>query len=328
MIRVIIASTQSELLRNLKQDLSSRSHIDSVLEVKRVIDANAKATRSTVLVIDLDSIYDLSRLYELKNKHGVFVLCVSASGLSAPTALRAGADEFVLKPGLITTQTSLKFFDEVVEKMAVFAKRQKTPAMRELVKMVTRYDRQKILVIASSTGGTHALEALFKELPADIPPTLVVQHMTSGFTKLFAERLDSSCKQMIVEANTGDYLMRGKVLMAPADRHMRLVQRDGRLAVECFVGDKIHGVMPAADILFESVAEIVKDNAVGVILTGMGADGARGLKRMRDAGAQTIGQDEATCVVYGMPKVAKDLGAVVHELPLDRIAEKMLSLAR
>jgi two-component system chemotaxis response regulator CheB len=126
------------------------------------------------------------------------------------------------------------------------------------------------------------------------------------------------------EAKDNDYLQKGLVLIAPADKHMRLIRRGSKLMVECFVGQKLHGVMPAADILFESVAPLMRNNVIGVILTGMGADGARGMLLLHNAGAKTIGQDKASSVVYGMPKIAADLGALDIQLPLDRIADAIV----
>ncbi|MCL2664738.1 MAG: CheB methylesterase domain-containing protein [Defluviitaleaceae bacterium] len=195
---------------------------------------------------------------------------------------------------------------------------------KDLNRMVTEFN--KIIAMASSTGGTEALEKIFRALPVDVPPVVVVQHMPSGFTKLFADRLNANHALEIKEAADGDYLMKGRVLLAPADYHMKLVRQCGKLGVRCFTGTKVHGVMPAADVLFESVADISRKNAVGVVLTGMGADGARGLMMMHSQGAKTIGQDKASCVVYGMPKVAKDIGAVDFELPLDQIANKIKML--
>jgi two-component system chemotaxis response regulator CheB len=319
---------QSDLIRTLKNDLAGFAFVESVMYVMRVSDVESKISsrHNNVILIDLDTTPDLLKIQQIKSRHQAYVICFSKNGTYASASLRSGGDEFVLKPPISTLASNQRFFDTMVKLINAYTQRQKQPAMRELIKMVSKHDKQKILAIASSTGGTNALEALLKQLPADIPPTVVVQHMTSGFTKLFAERLNANYKQTIREAATGDFLMRGTMLLAPADRHMKLVRRDGRLAVECFVGTKIHGVMPAADILFESVAELVKAEAVGVVLTGMGADGARGLMHMRNAGAKTIGQDEATCVVYGMPKVAKDIGAVVFELPLDKIADKIMFL--
>jgi len=204
---------------------------------------------------------------------------------------------------------------------------QRPLSMRDLLKTVDNNFKQKIIAIGSSTGGTNALEALLKALPENMPPLVVVQHMPSGFTKLFADRLNAIYKQDIKEAQTGDYLMRGRLLLAPADKHMKVIRRNGKLAVECFIGNRIHGVMPAADVLFESVADVVKSEAVGVILTGMGNDGARGLLKMKQTGCKVIGQDEASCIVYGMPKAAKDIGAVHYELPLDQIPEMMMHLS-
>jgi two-component system chemotaxis response regulator CheB len=183
-----------------------------------------------------------------------------------------------------------------------------------------------VLAIAASTGGTEALERILAKLPQDIAPPLIVQHMPTGFTKLFANRLDSLCPMEVREAKDGDVATPGLALLAPADNHMELVRRGGKLYVKCFAGEKIHGVMPAADILFASVANVMKSYAIGVILTGMGADGARGLLRMRQMGAATIGQDKSSCVVYGMPKIAAEMGAVQFALPLGMIAEKIESL--
>ena len=328
--RVVIAATQPEIIRAIKIDLGKLNFIESVVQVPRVVDIESKLTKNcfNVALVDLDTCIDFARLPAIKLRNQLHVMCMSIRGASATVSLRGGGDEFILKPAISSTTATQRFSDNVVKNVLACVQKYKAPPMRELVKMVGKHDRQKIVAIASSTGGTNALEALLKGLPEDIPPTVVVQHMSSGFTKLFAERLNASYGQHVKEAASGDYLMRGTLLLAPADRHMKLVRREGRLAVECFVGPKMHGVMPAADILFESVAELVKAEAVGVVLTGMGADGARGLKLMRAAGAKTIGQDEATCVVYGMPKVAKDLGAIDFELPLDRIAEKIMALAK
>ena len=187
---------------------------------------------------------------------------------------------------------------------------------------------QKIIAIAASTGGTDALQKIFLKLDQSAPPVVVVQHMPSGFTKLFADRLNGICKVSVKEAQTNDLLRAGLVLIAPAGLHMTVALSGGRFVAECFDGPRLHGVIPAADHLFNSIAQALKSNAVGVILTGMGSDGARGLANMRGHGAKTIGQDQKTSVVYGMPKAAYELGAVDYQLPIDSIAEMMLALAR
>jgi len=185
---------------------------------------------------------------------------------------------------------------------------------------------RKIIAIGASTGGVGALDEVLSRFPANIPPVLIVQHMPAGITKLFASRLNVAYKFDVKEAESGDALQNNRVLIAPAGKHMKLISKGGKLAVECFVGPKVQYVIPSADVLFESLAELAGKQSIGVILTGMGADGAAGLKKMRDAGAATIGQDKATSTIYGMPKVAFDIGAVQHQLPLNAIADKILRL--
>jgi len=202
-----------------------------------------------------------------------------------------------------------------------------TPNFSKDAKSIADKD-QKIIAIASSTGGPEALQKIFTALTAETPPIVVVQHMPSGFTRMFADRLNGICKVSVKEARHSDYLRAGQVLIAPAGLHMTVDLSGGKIVAECFEGPRMHGVIPAADILFDSVAAVMKSKAVGVILTGMGSDGARGLKNMREQGARTIGQDKASCVVYGMPKAAYELGAVELQLPLDVIADRMIALAR
>lgn len=186
--------------------------------------------------------------------------------------------------------------------------------------------KDKIIAIASSTGGPEAVDTVIKGLPANTPPILIVQHMPAILTAQFAARLDRVGQISAKEAEDGDFLQRNWALVAPGNFHMK-VEKDGhRLMVRCFQSAKMHGVRPAADILFDSLAELGIKNVVGVVLTGMGADGAAGLKKLRDMGAVTIGQDKKSSVVYGMPKAAFDAGAVDFQLPLDRIAEKIVQL--
>jgi len=182
------------------------------------------------------------------------------------------------------------------------------------------------MVVASSTGGTNALEVLLRDLPALCVPTVIVQHIRPGFTALLADRLNQISRMEVREAVSGDTLKPGLALLAPADVHTRLAVHRGALSVECFAGERMHGVMPAADVLFGSAANILRDKAIGVVLTGMGDDGARGLLEMRMAGARTIAQDRETSVVYGMPKKAYEIGAAEFVLPLDRIAGKIADM--
>lgn len=177
-----------------------------------------------------------------------------------------------------------------------------------------------IIALGASTGGTEALETVLRDFPADVPPVLVVQHMPAGFTKMYAERLNRSCQPEVKEAADGDRLRRGLVIIGAGDNHLRLCRDTKGYYVSSRPGEKITGHCPSVNVLFESVAQAAGANAIGVILTGMGKDGADGLLKMHRAGAFTIGQDKSTCVVYGMPMEAYNIGAVQLQAPLYDIA--------
>ncbi len=181
-----------------------------------------------------------------------------------------------------------------------------------------------ILAIASSTGGTEALKVFLSQMPADLPGTLIVQHMPQMFTKSYAESLQSFCSFEVKEAEEGDQVVPGRVLLAPGDYHMELDRRGAQYFVSLHQHSKLHGVRPAADYLMRSVAKYAGPNAIGVVLTGMGRDGADGLLAMKRAGSYNIAQDENTSVVFGMPKAAIDLFAVHRTLPLERIADEVM----
>lgn len=184
----------------------------------------------------------------------------------------------------------------------------------------------KVIAIGASTGGTEAIRKIISELPPTMPGIVIVQHMPAGFTKTFADRLNELSLLQVKEAVTGDRVMNGRVLIAPGDFHMKVIRSGGYYQVVCQSGDKVNGHRPSVDVLMHSVAESVASNAYGVILTGMGNDGANGLKEMRNAGAKTIGQDESSSIVYGMPKVAMEIGAVEQQYPLEDITENLIRI--
>lgn len=329
-VRLIIAAKQHDMVSAIKGSMERNAYIESIVAVSRPADAENKLDRKGVNVViwDIDEFPpNSSWSMSLQLRYTLHIIYTSLSSGKYTLIPQTGNDVFLQKPAVFTKLTTGRFTSSVADHVTTMLKRKVPPNMRELNKMIGLGDRQKIIAIGASTGGTNALEDLLKHLPADIPPTVVVQHMPSGFTKLFAERLNAMYPQDVREAQSGDFLMRGRMLIAPADRHMRLVTQQGKLAVECYVGNRIHGVMPAADILFESVANIMGGSAVGVVLTGMGNDGAKGLKQMKTAGCINISQDEATCIVYGMPKAAKDIGAIHTELPLHKIPEALIRLS-
>jgi two-component system chemotaxis response regulator CheB len=182
---------------------------------------------------------------------------------------------------------------------------------------------EQIVAIGTSTGGTQALEAVLTALPRICAGIVIVQHMPEMFTEAFAQRLNSLCQIEVLEAKNNDRVIPGRALIAPGGKHMMLKRSGAQYHVEVIEGPLVNRHRPSVDVLFRSVAKFAGKNAMGIIMTGMGDDGARGLKEMRDAGAYTIGENESTCVVYGMPKEAMKLGGVCEELPLQQIAGKI-----
>jgi two-component system chemotaxis response regulator CheB len=183
---------------------------------------------------------------------------------------------------------------------------------------------EKVVVIGASTGGTEALKTVLEMLPPDTPGIVIVQHMPELFTRAFANRLDSLCAITVKEAETNDTVIRGRALIAPGNHHLLLKRSGARYYVEVKDGPLVCRHRPSVDVLFRSAARYAGQNAIGVILTGMGDDGARGMLEMKQAGAATFAQDEATCVVFGMPKEAIKLGGVDKILPLQSVARAIL----
>jgi len=186
----------------------------------------------------------------------------------------------------------------------------------------------QLIAIGTSTGGTQALEAVLTRLPSTCLGIVIVQHMPERFTAMFAERLNSLCEIEVREAKNGDRVMPGRALIAPGGKHMMVKRSGAQYVVEVVDGPLVNRHKPSVDVLFRSVAKFVGSNALGIIMTGMGDDGARGMKEMKDAGARTIAQDEASCVVFGMPKEAIKLGGADQVLPLERIPDAMIAYTR
>lgn len=185
-----------------------------------------------------------------------------------------------------------------------------------------------VIALGASTGGTEALEQVIRSFPEDMPPVIVVQHMPAGFTKMYADRLNRASHVTVKEAEDGDRLQTGLVIIGAGEHHLRLCKDAKGYYVSSKKGDKVSGHCPSVDVMFSSVAEVAKENAIGAILTGMGRDGADGLLKMRNAGAFTVGQDKETCVVYGMPMEAYKLGAVCVQAPLYRVADIIIEKLR
>jgi two-component system chemotaxis response regulator CheB len=257
------------------------------------------------------------------------VVVVSSVSETVLDAMNAGAVDFVAKPDMTLGRSAAMFIAELIEKIKIAATAQipKPKAAVEPVRTVqqpTAPSTKKIIAMGASTGGTEALFTVLRGLPANLPGIVIVQHIPPVFSQMFAERMDKSLRLRVKQAQTGDFVEPGHVLIAPGDKHMIVKKLGDRLRVEVNAGEKVSGHCPSVDVLFDSVAAACGPDSVGVILTGMGSDGAKGLLAMRRKGARTIGQDEASCVVYGMPKVAHDIGAVEKQVPLENISQAVM----
>ena len=256
-------------------------------------------------------------------KQDLPIILVSSASITVFDALKAGAVDFVRKPDAKTTSNS-NFIEELATKIRIASvakiHKRRFSALTQLQPKAVHQARSisslsdahidTIIALGASTGGTEATQEVLQRLPADIPPMLIVQHMPPGFTKLYADRLDRVCDVAVKEAVDGDKLTYGQVYIAPGDCQMRLVHSGSGYIIRCAGTDKVSGHCPSVDVLFDSVSELPIKNKIGVILTGMGKDGADGLLKMRENGAYTIGESKESCVVYGMPMVAYEIGAV------------------
>lgn len=332
-IRVLVVDDSIVFRELLVQNLSRDPAIQVVGTAKDPFEARDAilACKPDVMTLDVElpRMNGIEFLRKLMPQYPLPVVVISSLSDSVFDALNAGAVDFVAKPA-VSSRSQLEDF--VRTELLVKIKIASTAKISNIKRVVMAQEEQHlsvngkknlIVAIGASTGGTEATLSVVKEFGTDIPGIVVVQHMPPGFTEMYARRLNDQCRIQVKEAQTGDRVLPGKMLIAPGgDKHMRLVKVNGVYQVEVKAGPRVNGHCPSVDVLFESVAKAAGRDAVGIILTGMGGDGAKGLLAMRKAGAQTIGQDESTCVVYGMPKVAYDLGAVQHQEKLGNIAKR------
>jgi two-component system chemotaxis response regulator CheB len=337
-IRVLIVDDSATARAVLREILESDPSIEVVATASDAYVARDKIVelKPDVVCLDvemprMDGITFLKRLMHYMPIPVVMVSSLTQNGAKTTLeALEAGAVDFVGKPHSHIYDGVETMREELLSKIKMASRvrvRQRSLESIQQANMTSLAETtNKILAIGASTGGTEALKDVLMGLPRNAPGTIIVQHMPSNFTGPFAERLNGLCAMEVREAKNGDSITPGVVLIAPGDYHMVVRRSGARYYVEIGSGEKVSGHRPSVDVLFNSVAKIAGANAIGVILTGMGGDGARGLLAMRSAGSRTIGQDEASCIVYGMPKVAFDLGAVERQLPLQNIAKGILEL--
>ena len=336
-IKVLVVEDSIVFRELLVQNLSKDPAIKVVATARDPFEARdlILAHKPDVMTLDVElpRMNGIEFLRRLIPQYPLPVVVISSLSDKVFDALNAGAVDFVAKPA-VSSRAQLEDF--IKNELLVKIKIASTAKISNIKKTVMMHQEQAhptvaqnnlVVAIGASTGGTEAIFSVVKEFGTDIPGIVCVQHMPPKFTEMYAKRLNDQCRIQVKEAETGDRVLPGHMLIAPGgDRHMRLVKVNGAYQVEVKAGPRVNGHCPSVEVLFESVAKVAGPNALGIILTGMGGDGAKGLLAMRRAGARTIGQDESTCVVYGMPKVAYDMGAVEYQEKLNDIPQKTYAL--
>ncbi|WP_117190977.1 protein-glutamate O-methylesterase CheB [Rhizobium terrae] len=332
--RVLVVDDSPTMRGLITAVLNSDPEVNVIGQAGDALEARAaiKQLNPDVVTLDIEmpnmnGLEFLEKIMRLRPMPVIMVSAMTHQGANATlAALEIGAFDCVGKPA----PGDARPFMDLAEKVKAAARsghRRNGPAPVASVAPAAEYRvGRKVVAIGSSTGGVEALITVLQKFPQNCPPTVITQHMPSTFTKSFAERLNRICAPVVQEATDGARLEIGKIYLAPGgDRHLQVVNPSAPCC-RLVEREPVNGHRPSVDVLFDSVAELAGRNAVGVILTGMGRDGASGLLKMRGAGARTIGQNEKTCVVYGMPRVAYEIGAVEQQLPLGSIGEEVLKL--
>lgn len=325
-IKVLILDDSLVFREIISRGLQIDTQINVVATAENPYDAIDKIEKFAPDVITCDvhmpKMNGIEFIRQLLPQHSVPVIVVSAITDAVFDAMSAGAVSFLTKPSTQSPKEIERFINELIVKVKEATKAKivdsLTPLSGTQNQIEVKTDK-KVIAIGASTGGTEAIFKLLKGLPNTVPGIVIVQHIPTQFSKMFAERLNNQLPFTVAEAKGGEWIEQGKVLIAPGEKHMVVNKVGERFKVEIFSGQKVNGHCPSVDVLFESVAREVGNRSIGVILTGMGYDGAKGLLNMRRKGAKTIGQDENSSVVYGMPKAAYDVGAVEKQLPLEQI---------
>ncbi|QPP48032.1 MULTISPECIES: protein-glutamate methylesterase/protein-glutamine glutaminase [Halomonadaceae] len=280
----------------------------------------------------MDGLDFLERLMRLRPMPVLMVSSLTQAGSEITLrALELGALDFVAKPSLGIRNGMLEYANDIAEKIRAAAKsrprqaRQAQTAPRATLK-APLVSSEKLIIIGASTGGTEAIRAVLEPLPANSPAILITQHMPGGFTRSFAERLNRLCNVTVKEASDGERVLPGHAYIAPGDAHLKLARSGANYVARLDDGPPVNRHRPSVDVLFHSAATQAGRNAIGVILTGMGKDGAAGLLEMRQAGSATLAQDEASCVVFGMPREAIALGGAAEVASLEDIPERLMAL--
>ncbi|HZJ76315.1 MAG TPA: chemotaxis response regulator protein-glutamate methylesterase [Oscillospiraceae bacterium] len=334
-IKVLIVDDSAVSREVMNRGISLDPYIEVVATAADPFEARDKILKykPDVMICDIEmpKMNGIEFVRQLLPQYPIPVIMVTAVSEAVFDAINAGAVDFVTKPNTQSSQNIKGFIMELTEKIKIANNSNISEAKANILSSVVstgqkHINTRQIIAIGASTGGTEAIYNLLKSLPVNVPGIVITQHIPPVFSNMFAERLNNFTHFTVKEAETGDYVEQGKVLVAPGDQHMKIRRVGNRYKVICFEGERVSGHCPSVDVLFESVAEEAGECAVGIILTGMGCDGAKGLFSMREKGARTIGQDEKSSVIYGMPRAAFNIGAVEKQLSLVDIPKMLCAL--
>ncbi|GCD10088.1 protein-glutamate methylesterase/protein-glutamine glutaminase [Clostridium tagluense] len=334
-VRVLVVDDSLLFRETIARGLSADRGIEVIGTARDAFEARDKIIEFEPDVMTLDvempKMNGIEFLKRLIPQYPIPVVVVSAISDNVFDALNAGAIDFVTKMNSVTGTNKENFINELIIKVKIASMAKTFHIKKEIsnerhINRINSRSSNTIIAIGASTGGTQAILEVVKDFPKDMPGIIITQHMPAVFTKMYADRLNKLCPMEVKEAETGDIVHPGRILIAPGDKHMELNRRGNNCYVECFTGDKVNGHCPSVDVLFNSVADIAGSTSIGIILTGMGYDGAKGLMKMKQKGAYTIGQDEQSSVVYGMPKVAYDIGGVTKQASLKNIPKLVYSI--
>ncbi len=353
--RVVVVD-DSALVRSLLTEIINRqpdmecvgAAADPLIAREMIRNLNPDVITLDVEMPRMDGIDFLAKLMRLRPMPVVMVSTLTERGADVTMrALELGAVDFVAKPKIGVADGLRLLAEDITDKVRIAAKAtlRRAPAPAPAPRptqpggladvpaprppaSVGRLSTEKIIFIGASTGGTEATKEVLMQLPADCPAVVITQHMPPGFTKSYAARLDGLCRIRVAEARDGERILPGHAYIAPGGLHLSVERSGANYVARVQDGEPVNRHKPSVEVLFKSAARVVGPNALGVMLTGMGADGARAMKEMRDAGSHNLAQDEASCVVYGMPREAVAAGAVHEVLPLTQIAPKLIERLR
>ncbi|MBN2220566.1 MAG: chemotaxis response regulator protein-glutamate methylesterase [Vallitaleaceae bacterium] len=333
-IRVLIVDDSLVFRQILAKGMQSDPQIQVVATATDPFDARDKILEFEPDVVTCDiempKMNGIEFVRRLIPQYPIPVIVVSSISDKVFDAMDAGAVGFAAKPNAMHPEDVQKFILDLIQsvKEASKAKVEIRPEPLQDRSQGKVLQKHELIAIGASTGGTEAIYSLLKQLPTGLPGIVIVQHIPPVFSRLFAERLNNQTPFVVKEATHGDRIEKDHIYVAPGDKHVEVRKSEKGYYLKVFEGEKVSGHCPSVDVLFHSVAEAVGERALGVILTGMGYDGAKGMAMMRRKGAMTIGQDEKSCVVYGMPKVAYELNGVMKQCSLERMGRCVMEYLR